>query len=778
MNRRSFSLLACCGLTLLLLTPLSGRAAVGDDPAADEDLLEGAGFATDGPALLDFFQKRSLSDSDRDTQLQKLITQLDAKSSKQRKKAMAELVGHGTAAVEVLKAAIEGSSREVRARAQACLNKIEKGTGQYVATSAARLLAVRRPDGAAAALFTYLPHVTEDWVREEVLLALAGVAVHKGKPDPVLIAALKDTASSRRAAAAFILARMGGAEQRARVRALLDDQNADIRRQVALGLVGAANLADEPTEGDEALLKANDLGNDGPALTAYLRKRSLTAKDRERIRDLVKQLGSRRFLERKRAAEELVRVGTPALMYLKPALKDDDLEIARRAAACVVKIEKGPGTALPAAAVRVLVKLAPDDAVKVLLQYIPSSDDEDVEKTVLAGLCALAVRDVKLDAAYAAALKDPEPARRAAAAYVLGRAGLAAHCRALHKLLTDKDVKVRLGAAQGLLFAQEKAGVPILLKLLEPGNPGSVRSNAEELLRGLALEQAPAATVVAGTSAEREKALAAWTAWWRKNQKDLDLARPIWDAGQRGLTLVCEFDGSLSGGGQVWEFGADGQSRWKLDNLQGPMDAHRVAGDKVLVIENTAKRISERSLKGKIGWEVNSEAAPVACQRLANGNTFIATQSSVIEINGSQDEVYNYNRSDDGRIMSAQKARNGHIVYMTDQGRVIEFDPRGDGIVVYSFSVGNPGRMCGVEWLPNGRYLVALSGPGKVMEVDRSGKADWEIKVPGAHQAVRLPNGNFLVACLTPKKLLEVNRAGKIIWEKSTRGRPWRIHRR
>jgi len=30
------------------------------------------------------------------------------------------------------------------------------------------------PDGAAAALFTYLPHVTEDWVREEVLLALAG----------------------------------------------------------------------------------------------------------------------------------------------------------------------------------------------------------------------------------------------------------------------------------------------------------------------------------------------------------------------------------------------------------------------------------------------------------------------------------------------------------------------------------------------------------------------------------------------------------------------------
>jgi HEAT repeat protein len=778
MKRWSFSLLAWCGFAVLLWSPISGRGAVGDDPAADEDLLEDAGFATDGPALLEFFERRSLSESGRDALLQKLIGQLDAKSSKQRKKAMAELVGHGSAAAEVLKAAMENSSRAVRERARACLNRIEKGVSQYVAGAAARLLALRRPEGAAAVLFAYLPTVTEDWVREEVLLALAGVAVHQGKPDPVLTAALQDKEPTRRAAAAFVLARAGGTAQRARVRELLSDGDAFVRRQVAEGLVGAANLADEPTEADEALLKANDVGNDGPSLAAFLRKRSLSAKDREHIRDLVKQLGDRRFIKRKKAAADLVLVGTPALMYLKPALKDEDLEIARRAAAIVAKIERGPGTALPAAAVRVLVKLAPDDAVAVLLRYIPSSDDEDVEKSVLAGLCALAVRQVKLDAAIAAALKDPEPARRAAAAYVLGRAGLAKDCQAVRDLLADKDTKVRLRAAEGLIYAQEKAGVPVLLKLLDPTQPRSLRALAEEVLRRIALEQAPAVTVTAGTPVEREKALAAWSAWWRSREKDLDLARPNWDAGQRGLTLVCEFDGSLGGSGQVWEFGADGQPRWKLDNLRGPMDAHRVSGNKVLVIENTAKRIAERDLKGKIIWEMNSEGAPVACQRLADGNTFIATQSNVIEINSDQQEIYNHNRGDDGRIMSAQKARNGHVVYITDQGRVVEFDPRGEGTVVYSFTVGTTGGMCGVEWLPNGRYLVALAGPGKVMEVDRSGKAAWEIAIAGAHQALRLPSGNFLVACLTPKKLVEVNRAGKIIWEKSTRGRPWRVHRR
>src|SRR5262249_28678416 len=175
-----------CGFAVLLLAPCAARGALGDDPVADEDLLEEAGFAFDGPALLDFFQKRSLPEADRSALLQKLVGQLADKRSKMRKKAMAELVGHGAAAVEVLKGAAEDSPREVRDRAQACLNKIDKGIGQYAAGAAARLLAVRRPNGAAAALFAYLPHAGADWGRAEGLLALARVAGHHGTPHPQL----------------------------------------------------------------------------------------------------------------------------------------------------------------------------------------------------------------------------------------------------------------------------------------------------------------------------------------------------------------------------------------------------------------------------------------------------------------------------------------------------------------------------------------------------------------------------------------------------------------
>src|SRR5437588_614184 len=68
---------------------------------------------------------------------------------------------------------------------------------------------------------------------------------------------------------------------------------------------------------------------------------------------------------------------------------------------------------------------------------------------------ALGVRDGKLDPALAAALDDREPARRAAAALVLGRYGTSEQRAAVRRLLTDREAKVRLRAAQGLLAARD-----------------------------------------------------------------------------------------------------------------------------------------------------------------------------------------------------------------------------------------------------------------------------------------------------------------------------------
>jgi HEAT repeat protein len=776
MHQRLLALFAFCGLALVFLAP--APAGVGDDPAADEELLEDLGFAIDGPALRTFFRNRTLPDAERDALLEKLIKQLGDGRSKVRQQAAAELLGHGIAAVEALKVAVEGSNRAISERAKSSLKRIEKGIGQSVAVAAARLLARRHPDGAAAVLFAYLTRNNEEWVREEILRSLAAVAVHQGKPDPVLSAGLDDPLPGQRAAAVYLLAQVGGPGQRATVRRLLTDQDELVRRRAAQGLVGAENLQDEATEADEALLKAQGVGIDAEAIMAYLRKRSLTPKDRQHLQELVQDLGASQFRKRKKAMEELTRVGTPALRYLHPALQDSNVEVSKRAAICVTQIERGPGTTVPAAAVRLLIRLAPAEAIRVLLGFIPSADDIHVDRAIRVGLANLAVRDVKLDPAFTAVLSDSEPARRAAAAYVLGRAGLASDCRAVRGMLRDPEPLVRLRAAQGLVHAQDPAALPVLVKLLDPKGDWEARGQAEEVLRQLARDQAPADSVVAKSPAEREKAFKAWNAWWQAHARDIDLAQPSWNAGQRGLTVVCELDGSPDGGGQVWEFSRDLRPRWSLDPLQGPMDAHVLGGGKVLVVEAAARRISERDLKGKILWQVETTGLPVACQPLPDGHTLIATQTGLIEINAEHEEVYNHNRQVDGRITSAHKAPNGHIVYITDQGFVVEFDPREEGTVVYRFRVGEPAGPCSVEWLPNGRYLVALSGPGKVMEVGKSGKPIWQIKIADASQALRLANGHLLVACQNRKLLTEVTPAGKVIWETRTRGRPTRVHRR
>jgi hypothetical protein len=74
-----------------------------------------------------------------------------------------------------------------------------------------RLVAMRRPAGAAAALLERLTPTTEPEVAEEILAALATVAVTKGKPDPALQEALDGKDPVRRAAALAVLGKDGGA---------------------------------------------------------------------------------------------------------------------------------------------------------------------------------------------------------------------------------------------------------------------------------------------------------------------------------------------------------------------------------------------------------------------------------------------------------------------------------------------------------------------------------------------------------------------------------------
>src|SRR5262249_57269606 len=90
-----------------------------------------------------------------------------------------------------------------------------------------------------AALLDFLGSIEDADVRDEVVRALAPLALVKGKPDPVLASALADKLDVKRAAAGVLLARAGGVALRPGVRKLLKDASPAVRRRVALALLEA-----------------------------------------------------------------------------------------------------------------------------------------------------------------------------------------------------------------------------------------------------------------------------------------------------------------------------------------------------------------------------------------------------------------------------------------------------------------------------------------------------------------------------------------------------------
>lgn len=232
-KRRFLSAVLCLGLSALA----SAVAFAGNPPAnGDEETLKAAGQKSDGPGLLEFFRKRTLT-RDGQEQIEKQISQLGDRDYKTRVKAENHLVGCGTAALPFLRQALKSLDREVVRRAEECIRRIEERDARGDLTLAAvRLLAQKRPAGAAEVLLGYLPFAEDELVAEEVQTALVTIAARESKLDPAILLALHDPVSIRRQAAAETICRAGTPEQRGAVRPLLHDADPQVRLHAALAL--------------------------------------------------------------------------------------------------------------------------------------------------------------------------------------------------------------------------------------------------------------------------------------------------------------------------------------------------------------------------------------------------------------------------------------------------------------------------------------------------------------------------------------------------------------
>jgi len=515
-------------------------------------------------------------------------------------------------------------------------------------------------------------------------------------------------------------------------------------------------------EADVRLLKESGLSAERNVLVRFFQLRTLSDADRAEVPKLIERLGDDKFDEREAAQAALLARGPSIRDALDKQRDHADVEVARRCRELVDRIDHGPGVDLTNAAVRQFTRVPGNDAVPLLLDYLPYAEDPAVVEEVLAGL----VRAVKppVPDVLTKALTSDKAERRAAAAFVLGRSDT----DAVLPLLADKAVEVRYRAAQALLAAKEPKAVAALIDLL-PAAPPAMLAVVEGTLFNLAGSDAPQVSTGTGSDDDRKRSRDGWAAWWKANEGKVDLARANRPVEFLGLNVLPEMHAN-----KVWECGRDGKPLWELAGLHCPIDAQVLPGGRLLVAELNGHRVTERDRTGKIFWE-HKVNTPIACQRLPNGATWISTNNRFFTVDRAGKETQAYTAENGFFIHSAYRMPNGHVAIVSMAGEIREIGTTGQA--VRTIPLQHQGGWSGISVAPNGNYLVANNTAGVVQEFTPDGKLVWEYKGPSSCYATRLPGGNTLVVH-NGTGMVEVDRAGKAVWEVKATTSLWRGHRR
>jgi RNA polymerase sigma factor (sigma-70 family) len=416
----------------------------------------------------------------------------------------------------------------------------------------------------------------------------------------------------------------------------------------------------------------------------------------------------------------------------------------------------------------------PEGAAEALLEYLPFAEDEDLAAEVRTALAAVAFRAGNLEPAVLRALKDKHPLRRAAAAEAICQPAGLPHLAQVKELLHDQEPTVRVRAALALAGALDRDALPALIDQLAE-LPLEQGSQAEEFLRSLAGPDAPQ-VVLEETARARTACREAWRRWYQEKGPAIHLVKPSSQHTLGYTMLVYEHpEGTCT----IVELDRVQRPRWELSTACKLLAVQVLPGGRVLIADQQ-NVVSERDLKGKILWQKRCSAQPVSCQRLPNGNTFIATRNQLLVVDRTGKEVVAYSPVPGGAIKAGQRFKNGQMAIVTNQGQYLRLDASGKVI-----KTGQAGRHNVWYWsnfsiLPNDHFLC-VHGESEVVEYDGDGKAVWKAKVPSTQilsSAARLSNGNTLVASFQAKKVFEINRAGEEISEYQCPSRPFRVYER
>ncbi|MHC4639365.1 MAG: beta-propeller domain-containing protein, partial [Planctomycetota bacterium] len=175
------------------------------------------------------------------------------------------------------------------------------------------------------------------------------------------------------------------------------------------------------------------------------------------------------------------------------------------------------------------------------------------------------------------------------------------------------------------------------------------------------------------------------------------------------------------------------------------------------------------SAEGNIEWEYPAQR-PQDVWQLSNGNILFSHVKGAKEVTRDKEVVWEYSVGKDSEVHACQPLSDGnYLVAVSGPCEILEIDPAGKIVKRVKLVTNQKNKhrqMRQARKLANGNYIVGHSNDQVVREYDGDGKVIRTIEVkPYAFGGWRLRSGNTIITTGDGHSVFEVDPAGNVVWE-------------
>ena len=766
-----------------------------EELSTERELLKTAGFnPANTKTLIPLFKGRS-SPIPAKENIEKLMDQLVKGNPEEKLTAKKDLICMGDFVISTLKKATgEVLDPASEKNLKDCIELLEGKSSEKLISSALKVIASEGKTESSEVLFAYLPFAAEEILRTECESTLRALFTTSTTSGTVFEKTLTDPNPYKRAVAAEILVRKGNPKQISMAKNLLNDTSSLVRTKLVLAFLEQKDRVAMPTalkllasdsKDTSSLIEtalatlAGELAIQGPknddsisrSITEAvwagwwksINEQDLLAVLREStapmamIADADKIFKDNNIELIKKHINSKSFKSNPALQAFLLNRAAFDMNIAKliEPDSNAIKLQLQSNQVTPAL-IRLITLVRPANAIEIILAYIPSCHDDNIQD--LLGEClGLYLNDQNtIPPALIAASTSSTEEIRTFAGKVLAQSPNEIAQKTCTTLLSDSSVRVRFEVARESIKNQNKSAIPILIELMTKVPPEKAEA-IDQTLRAIAKDKSPE------SKNDSKVDTAAWNTWWQKEGTQLVLIPGAKTQEALKNFLVVESFNQEKKSGRVFLITPSGKTLWEIANLSNPTDALLLPNNKVLITEQGANRITERDTKGNISWE-KSATNPFLSQRLSNGNIFIASRNKIVEVGRNGNEIFSFSYPNE-TILAACKTRTNEYALLSYNGVFLKLDSKGNEVLKSRIPFPTNFGINGGAITQNDRVLVSIPTLNKIMEFNFNGQSTWEstITMPGI--PTKLPNGNVVAPSLNGSKIVEIQMDGKIIYE-------------